>query len=41
MARSDLVVCRGGNGTIYQAMAAGVPIMVKTVRGFGYKMEGE
>lgn len=27
MEKSDLVVCHGGNGTIYQAMAAGVPIV--------------
>jgi UDP:flavonoid glycosyltransferase YjiC (YdhE family) len=27
MQRSDVVVCQGGNGTIYQALAAGVPII--------------
>jgi MGT family glycosyltransferase len=27
MAHSDLVVCHGGNGTIYQAMQAGVPLI--------------
>lgn len=27
MARSDVVVCHGGNGTIYQAMTHGVPII--------------
>jgi UDP:flavonoid glycosyltransferase YjiC (YdhE family) len=27
MKRSDVVVCQGGNGTIYQAFAAGVPII--------------
>ena len=27
MAKSDLVVCHGGNGTIYQAMQHGVPII--------------
>jgi MGT family glycosyltransferase len=27
LAKSDLVVCHGGNGTIYQAMAQGVPII--------------
>ena len=27
MAKSDLVVCHGGNGTIYQAMQYGVPII--------------
>lgn len=27
MAVSDLVVCHGGNGTIYQAMQHGVPII--------------
>jgi len=27
MALADLVVCHGGNGTIYQALAAGVPIV--------------
>ncbi len=27
MEKSDLVVCQGGNGTIYQAMAAGCPII--------------
>jgi MGT family glycosyltransferase len=27
MKRSDVVVCQGGNGTIYQALAAGVPII--------------
>ena len=25
--KSDLVVCQGGNGTIYQAMSMGVPII--------------
>jgi MGT family glycosyltransferase len=25
--RSDLVICQGGNGTIYQAMQAGVPVI--------------
>ncbi len=27
MAISDLLVCHGGNGTIYQALAAGVPVV--------------
>ena len=27
MEKSDMVVCHGGNGTIYQAMASGVPII--------------
>ena len=27
MAMSDVVVCHGGNGTIYQAMSKGVPIV--------------
>jgi len=27
MEKSDLVVCQGGNGTIYQAMSQGVPII--------------
>jgi len=27
MEKSDLVVCQGGNGTIYQAMSKGVPII--------------
>ncbi len=27
MEKSDLVVCQGGNGTIYQAMTAGLPII--------------
>ncbi|MFQ5650394.1 MAG: glycosyltransferase [bacterium] len=27
MEKSDLVVCQGGNGTIYQAMAKGVPVI--------------
>jgi UDP:flavonoid glycosyltransferase YjiC (YdhE family) len=27
MKKADVVICQGGNGTIYQAMAAGVPII--------------
>jgi len=27
MEKSDVVVCQGGNGTIYQAMSKGVPII--------------
>jgi UDP:flavonoid glycosyltransferase YjiC (YdhE family) len=27
MAKSDVVICHGGNGTIYQGMAQGVPII--------------
>jgi len=27
LAKSDVVICHGGNGTIYQAMAQGVPIV--------------
>jgi MGT family glycosyltransferase len=27
LAKSDVVICHGGNGTIYQAMAQGVPII--------------
>ena len=40
MAVSDLVVCHGGNGTIYQALSRGVPIIgIPTMHDQWFNME--